>query len=148
MKNIFIIVCLLALNACDSFSSKSKETISKTGEVVGKTSSTFIDGVKEGIDQTFACEIILSDELIKEGLKTGKYKVTSEAGANDNKLEVYLIFKNDFNRSLRARLTDGNDVEYGRAKTEVHGKKGEAAFADFIFDKRTQIEGRSKVFIE
>ncbi len=150
MKNISILVLgtLFIVSACDNMNQKTKETINKTGETVGKTTSTFVDGVKEGIDQTFACEIVLSENLQNDGLKTGKYTIESEPEAKDNKLILYVIFDKDFDKTIQAKVLDSNGAEYGRAKATLKGKKGDAVFVDFIFDKRTNIEGQSKITLE
>ncbi|MBC7383551.1 MAG: hypothetical protein H7296_11280 [Bacteroidia bacterium] len=150
MKKIILIllVALFLFSYCDNFNEKTKETISKTGETIGKTSSTFVDGVKEGIHKTFACEIILSQELQNSGLKTGKYRIESDADGKDNKLILYVIFDTDFNKMVQAKVLDAGGAEYGRAKANIKGKKGEAFFVDFIFDKRTNIEGQSKITLD
>jgi hypothetical protein len=38
--------------------------------------------------------------------------------------------------------------EYGRVTQHVKGNKGDAGFTDFVFDKRTNIDGRGKLLFE
>lgn len=41
------------------------------------------------------------------------------------------------------KIEDNKEQEYGRTKTTIEGKKGEAKYYDIIFDKRTSIESKS-----
>ena len=43
---------------------------------------------------------------------------------------------------------DKNGLETGRAKIDIAGKADEAAYFDFVFDKRTYIEVKSKIILE
>ena len=54
MKRISIILALLALFtlSCDRLKQKTKETINKGGETVGKTATEFLEGVTEGVEKT------------------------------------------------------------------------------------------------
>lgn len=45
-------------------------------------------------------------------------------------------------------VKDNKEQEYGRIKTTVEGKKGEAKYYDIIFDKRTIIESKSSFLLE
>jgi len=40
------------------------------------------------------------------------------------------------------------EQEAGRAKIDIAGKADEAGYFDFIFDKRTNIEAKSKIILE
>ena len=90
----------------------------------------------------------MSQALTAKGVKTGKFKITSSAGASDNILSLYLIFNNDFKQDISIKIFDSKGLEYGRLNQNVKGKKDEAKFVDFTFDKRTNIESRSKFIIE
>ena len=80
MRNISFILVLVSLLmfSCDRVKKKTKETINKSGEVVGKTATEFFEGVSEGVDKTLQCEIILSPELKEKELKTGKFANIAE----------------------------------------------------------------------
>lgn len=46
------------------------------------------------------------------------------------------------------KVLDENNQEYGRAQLQVSGQKDGAAYFDFVFDKRTNIDGKSKLIFE
>jgi hypothetical protein len=148
MKYLFSLILICLLFACNRAKQKAKEAINKAGETVGKTVSEFADGVKEGVDQTFNCELILSNDLTAKGLKTGRFIIESDSTANENKLTVYFIFDKDFKETVTAKVFDTKGSEYGRAKLMAEGKAGEAKYFTFLFDKRTDIETRSKIVVE
>lgn len=133
--------------SCNRAKEKAKEAINKTGETVGKGVSEFADGVKEGVTKTFDCKVLLSNDLTSKGVSAGKFSIESDS-TNDNKLVVYLIFDKDFNQPIRAKVFDVDNKEYGRTSVAVTGKAGEARFIDFVFDRRTDIETRSKIVLE
>ena len=149
MKHIILILSILMLLAsCGKVKEKAKETINKSGETVGKTATEFFEGVAEGIDKTLQCELSLSQSLIDKGLKTGKFAIDNADGGRNNQLTVYLIFDKDFKSPVTAKVFDKNGLEVGRAKIDVEGKANEAGYFDFIFDKRTYIEVKSKIVLE
>ena len=132
MQKIFILIVVVAyLTSCHGTSKK-----------VGEAGTEIVTSIKEGIDKNLECSIELSPVLQNKGLKTGKFVI------NDDTLSVYFIFDNDFNQNVIARLTDKDGKEYGRVDQAITGKKAEAKFVDFVFDKRTDIEHKSKIVIE
>lgn len=54
MKPIITILTLATLLtlSCNRIKKKTKETVNKGGETVGKTASGFFEGVPEGVEQT------------------------------------------------------------------------------------------------
>ncbi|MEM6830921.1 MAG: hypothetical protein AAF551_10440, partial [Bacteroidota bacterium] len=119
MKQLFTLLTLsiLLVISCDSIKKKTKETINKSGEAVGKTASEFIEGVSEGIEETLKCEVSLSQALQDQGLKTGKFTVDNDTtGGKENQLTLYLIFENDFKKTLTAKAFDKNELEIGRTR--------------------------------
>ncbi len=147
-SNAFFLLLLITLNSCNWFTQKGKETINKSGEIVSKSGSEFIDGVSKGIEKSFENEVILSEDLKKLGLQTGKISITSSEGNSDDILTTYLIFENDFNKKVEIRIFDDKNQEYGRISQDIKGKKGEAKYFDFQFDKRTNIAGKGKITFE
>ena len=148
-KLLTIMFLALGIGACETVKEKTKSTINQGGEAVGKTATEFIEGVSEGVDKTLQCEIVLSNTLIEKGLKTGKFSVNNDdTGGLNNTLVLYIIFDKDFSQELTAKSYDKSGLENGRTKVMVEGKAGEAKYYDFVFDKRTYIEAKSKVTIE
>ncbi|HEY8402252.1 MAG TPA: hypothetical protein VIK89_13380 [Cytophagaceae bacterium] len=151
LRNILIYVTLLTffVTACDEVKQKTKETINKSGETIGQTATEFFEGISEGVDKTLQCEITLSEELKSKGLKTGKFSIQNDtSGGTNNLLVLYIIFEKDFKGTISAKAFDKNGLEIGRSKIEVENKAGEASYYDFLFDKRTYIESKSKISIE
>ncbi|MBL4652757.1 MAG: hypothetical protein JKY53_07805 [Flavobacteriales bacterium] len=150
MNKTYILLSLLSILtiSCDTVKKKTKDTINKSGEVVGKTATEFFEGISEGVDRTLQCSIELSQNIVSKGLKTGKFSIESDSIGTNNRLTLYLIFDENFNDSLLVKVFDKKGLEIGRTKMNVAGKKGDANYFDFIFDKRTYIEVKSKVTIE
>jgi hypothetical protein len=145
---IFFILSIL-LSSCNGCKEKTKETINQGGEVVGKTATEFIEGISEGVDKTLQCEISLSQELKDKGLSTGTFSIQNDsAGGENNRLTLYIIFNKDFNADVSAKAFHKNGLEVGRTKTQISGKVSEANYFDFYFDKRTNIEVKSKITLE
>ncbi|OIQ30945.1 MAG: hypothetical protein BM564_01665 [Bacteroidetes bacterium MedPE-SWsnd-G2] len=148
-KLIALLVLALTLSSCDNIKNSTKKTINKGGEVVGNTTTQFFEGVTEGVDRALECELQLSPQLQSFGIKTGKFVVdNSKNGGKNNLLTLYIIFEDDFKKTLSVKAFDKKDLEIGRTSLEVSGKAGEAGYFDFEFDKRTYIEVRSKISIE
>jgi len=141
---ISFLVALILLGSCG----RVKETINKSGETVGKTATEFFEGLSEGIDKTLQCDLSLSESLTDNGLKTGKFMIENAEDGRNNQLTVYIIFEKDFKASVSAKAFDKNGLEVGRAKIDVEGKVDEARYFDFIFDRRTYIEVKSKIILE
>jgi len=151
MKQLITILTLLAVLtiSCNRVKDKTKETINQSGEAVGKTATEFFEGVSEGVDKTLQCEISLSQDLQDKGLSTGKFSIENDTtGGHNNTLTLYLIFDKDFKAPLTVKAFDKSGLEIGRSKIEIENKAGEAGYFDFVFDKRTYIEVRSKILIE
>ena len=47
-----------------------------------------------------------------------------------------------------AKVFDKSDLEIRRSKIDVEGKADEAGYFDFVFDKRSYIEAKSKIVLE
>jgi hypothetical protein len=145
----FTFILSISLFSCTcNLKQKAKNTANKTGEVIAETGSEFVDGVSKGVEKAFQNEVKFSDELSKQGLKAGKIMVSSSDSANENILTAYLIFDGDIDRRITVKLFDENSLEYGRVSQQIKGSKGEAKYVDFVFDNRTNIDGRGKITIE
>ena len=147
-KSFFAITCILFAISCSNAKEKAKEAINKAGETVGQSTTEFAKGVSEGVDKSLGSEIQLSAALTDKGLQTGKCIITSSEGSDDNILSLYVIFNKEFKQQVSVKIKDAKGLEYGRLQQEISGKTGEAKFIDFVFDKRTNIESKSKFIIE
>jgi len=135
--------------ACNQVKETTKETLKKGGEVVGKGASEFIDGVSDGIDQKFECKVKLSDQLVKDGIQTGIFKIVDDSlGHSKNVLTVYFIFSKSFNKSIMVKAYNKSNLEIGRVSKSFNQKEGQACYCDFIFDNRTKIENKGLFILE
>jgi hypothetical protein len=149
MKQLLLPAALLCLlTACDWAKRKTKETVHKTGEVVAKAGSEFADGVAKGVEKTFTNEVTIAEPLAKQGFKTGRISFHGTDSSRDNILTVYVIYDNNIDRQITAKVYDDNQQEYGRTSLKVKGNKGEAQYVDFVFDKRTNIDSKGMVSFE
>ena len=145
---ISILFVMLLLVSCGKIRNRTKQTINKGGETVGKAATEFFEGVHEGIDKTLQCEVLLSKHLTENGLRTGKFAIENADEGINNRLVIYLIFDKDFESPITAKTFDKNGLEIGRSKIDVEGKADDAGYFDFIFDKRSYIEVKSKIVLE
>jgi hypothetical protein len=134
--------------ACNRVKEKTKETIHKSGETVGKASTKFFGGVGEGIEKTLDIKIEVAEHLKNKGLSLGKNYVRDSGENKVNLLTLYIIFEKDFNDTLKIKAFDRDGFEIGRVKKHIQGKKEEAAYFDIIFDPRTKLESRGKIRLE
>jgi len=149
LLKMLLVISTLAAISCNRVKEKTKQTINKGGEVVGKGATEFFEGVSEGVDKTMQCKITLSEGLSKNGIKTGKFIIDSDTlGGTKNKLTLYLIFEKDFSGNIKVKSFDKNGLESGRTNMNISGKAGNANYFDFIFDRRTNIEQKSNLVLE
>jgi hypothetical protein len=150
LVGILIIAGVLFISACHNVGDKTKQALNKTGEAIGEGASEFGKGVKTGVENTFDSEeVVIVDTLKSKGVSFGKYSIASDsASSNKNKLTIYLIFDKDFNGNILTKVFDKYGREYGRASIPIHAKQGEAKYADFVFDPRTDVESKSKITLE
>ncbi|OQP44430.1 hypothetical protein A4H97_08600 [Niastella yeongjuensis] len=145
----YLIVGLGLITAsCNWAKEKTKETVNKTGEVVGKASSEFVNGVAKGVEKTFENEVKFSDQLTKQGLAAGKIVIHSSEHHSDDIISAYLIFNNNFDHEITIKVFSPQGQEYGRVHQKVKGKKGDAFYVDFEFDSRTNIDGKGTIQFE
>ncbi len=147
MKKIILSFSILVyLAACTS--TTIKDNINKAGDVAGQAAGEFVEGASKGVSKAFDVKIELSKDLSDKGLQFGKTTVTNDSIGTDNLLLLYLIFNKDFDGSLTAKAFDNQSLEMGRANVKVTGKKNEARFIEFHFDKRTNIDSKNKLTVE
>lgn len=148
MRNSIISVFLLSIMAACS-SGSIKEKINETGAATGEAIGEFSTGVSSGVEKALEVNLELNESLTSKGITFGKQTISNDpTGGEDNLLIVYLIFEKDFTGSMLAKVYDNKGQEMGRVKIDVQGKKDEAKFVEFHFDKRTNIDSDSKITIE
>ena len=157
-RGLFLITTAMLLASCSFFVDQAKDTVkkvseiseeaaTKAGEIVGGSARSFGDGVGEGIDKSGNMALQLSEELANAGVKLGAHTISSTDEGNDNKLSIYFIFEKDFQKTVVIKVLNKQQVEVGRIKQEVKGKKDEATYIDFVFDPRTNIDPKYTIFV-
>jgi hypothetical protein len=145
LKTVLLVLPVL-LSQC--VSDETKEKLNKAGNETGQTVGKFVSGVTNGVEKAFEAKITLSQNLKEKGIQFGKITVSSDSEGKDNLLIIYVIFNQDFKGQLSAKAFDNKDLEMGRTKMTVSGKKDDARFIEFHFDKHTNIDSDSKISIE
>lgn len=146
MKKLFIPTLTLILFSCST--DNIKEGINTVGDAAGQTAGEFIEGAAKGVSKAFDVKVTLPEELKKQGVEFGKTYITSDSVGTDNLLMVYVIFNKDYSDTLKAKVYDDHQLEMGRTTAIVSGKKDEAKFVEFHFDKRTNIDSKSLLTVE
>ena len=147
-KSFLILLIFPAFLSCNSAKEKAKDVVSKAAETAGEVTTEAVKGVKAGIDKSLDCNIELSQSLKDKGIETGKMIISGSTDSSSNILSAYFVFNKDFSSVVSVKIFDKKGLEYGRLQKKIQCKKGEAAFIDFVFDSRTDIENKSKFIIE
>lgn len=144
LQHLPVYVCFI-LCACNGTGMNDK--INHAGQKAGEAVSEMAKGVSQGVKKSFGIQITRADSSTADAIDLGKIILKSKDGT-DNMLSVYIIFKKDFNRKILLRVLDSKGLEMGRCSQLVKGRKDEAGYVDFIFDKRTDIDNDSKIIME
>jgi hypothetical protein len=148
MKKFTILCCCTLLLASCNWKDKAKQAVNKTGEIAARAGSELADGMAKGVEKTFQNEVTITPALQQAGLSHGKILINSSDSGTDNIISAYLIFGSAFDRTVTVRVLDEQGLEYGRASLQLKGLAGQARYEDFIFDKRTHIQSKSKLSFE
>jgi hypothetical protein len=149
MKNLSLLALIvLTFSACHNIKETGKAAANGAGQAVGQGTSEFISGVKNGVDKSFQSTLILSDSLKAQGLSAGKFAINHESGDSVYRLNIYLVFSKNIDRNITVKVFDQKGLEYGRSNVNIKGKANDAHYVDVVFDKRTEIESKSKFTVE
>jgi hypothetical protein len=150
MKSIVIVSLFVSfvLTSCDWAKDKTRATLHKGGEIVGKAGSEVVDGVAKGVEESFANLVETSTGIESNGIKLGSSKVIGTDSTTDNIVSVYLIFDKKFQGKITAKAIDNQGLEFGRVVTTIMADSGQAKFVDFEFDRRTNIDRNDRVRLE
>ncbi|QHI34720.1 hypothetical protein IMCC3317_00630 [Kordia antarctica] len=149
MKAFFavLLMCFVCFS-CSKVKETTKSAIKEGGKIVGESVGEFGKGLSEGVEKSFKINISASEEITNKGVSFGKITLSNSVGGSDNILNVYLIFDQDFDETLSLKVFDNENLEMGRTSTFVSAKKGEADFFEFQFNKKTNIDSDSMIFME
>ena len=116
---------------------------SKTGEIAGKTVTAFGKSAYDGAGKILKNKTIILPALKEKGIEVGKIILEE-----NNVLQVYVIFNDNFKGNITIRVKDINNEEVGRATNFVEEKIGTATYLPFTFNQLTDIQDQSTIFIE
>ena len=142
-KGLFLITTAMLLASCSFFVDQAKDTVKKVSEI----SEEAANQAATKADKSGTMALQLSEELAKAGVKLGAHTISSTDEGNDNKLSIYFIFEKDFQKTVVIKVLNKQQVEVGRIKQEVKGKKDEATYIDFVFDPRTNIDPKYTILV-
>lgn len=148
MEKLFFTIALIIFTVFSCSSPDTRQNINKVGDAAGQAVGEFVEGVTHGVEKAFDVEVALPQKFADRGIKFGKTMVSSADGGTDNLLLVYMIFETDFNGLMTARAFDNKGLEMGRCPVTVNGKKDEAKFVEFHFDRHTNIDSDSRLTVE
>lgn len=152
MKNLKlltgILIAFFGLYLCSCSPSKIKEKINETGDAAGQAIGELATGITTGVKKSIQPQVELSEKLKTDGISLGKILVSGDSTEVENIVTAYIIFNANFKQHLTVKAFDKKQLEMGRVRIEVEGKKDEAKYVEFHFDKRTDIDNDSKVTIE
>jgi predicted type IV restriction endonuclease len=136
----------LFLFSCSS--STIKENLNKAGDEAGQAIGELATGISNGVKKAIEPKIEVSESLKTQGISFGKMTIGSDSVGKDNVLIAYVIFENNFNGQITAKLFDDKNLEMGRVKQDLKGKKDKTTYVEFHFDKRVEINNESKLTLE
>lgn len=148
MKKVSYVVLITILFCGCGLGHKSKQIINSAGQVIGEGSSELLSGISSGIDKTFGDSVVVSPNLVAKGVSMTKSYVSDTIFEGSYTLITYFIFNQNIADTVSAIIYDRSGVEYGRAHAFVKGNKGDADYFNFVFDKRTKIENKSKFVLK
>lgn len=148
MRYILIALITLATIACNRVKEKAKDAVNTAGDAAGQAAGEFAKGVGDGVEKAFDVSPEYTKAFTDKGLKAGDVKLGSDSNATDNVLNIYIIFEKDFKGNVLAKANNSKGLEMGRSTITIVGKKGEAKYVEFKFDKLTNIDADSKVVVE
>lgn len=128
------------INESDDFIVKG---VGKTGAFMGKAATAFGKSAYDGSGKVLKSQTILSKRLKEKGIEVGKIVQTE-----NNVLQVYLVFNEDFKDNITIKVKNLDNEEVGRASNYVENKKRKAEYIEFLFSPITDIQNQSKIFIE
>jgi hypothetical protein len=143
-----IILIFIAFFLASCVSNETKEKINEAGNETGQTVGKFVTGITHGVEKALEVKVELTQNLKDKGIELGKISIADDSEGKDNLLVVYVIFNQDFKGTLFARTFDNKGLEMGRSKVTVSGKKDDARFIEFHFDKHTKIDNDSRITLE
>jgi hypothetical protein len=143
----FAILCLV-LSSCNWAKDKTKKTLNKGGEIVGKAGSEVAEGISKGVEETFTISIEKSKRLDSSGIKLGRVSISGTDSSTDNVVSVYLIFDQKYTGIIMAKAIGQDGLEFGRTSVNISADLNEARFVDFIFDRRTNLDRNDHLILE
>jgi hypothetical protein len=124
------------------------DVIESGAETAGKAAGSIAQHVGSGVEQALDIKPVLSPQITETGLQLGKTLIGSDGEGTDNKLSVYFIASGKTDLQISARVQDVKGQEIGRTTSRLQLDSGQTRYLDFLFEKYTNIDSDSKVFLD
>lgn len=138
------VIVFFLLISCNS----AHQKINDVGEKVGEATGEMVQKVTTGVENALELKVEFSDSLKKSNISRGKIILADSAGGRDNLVSIYLVYPIAFKGALSLKAFDSKGLEMGRASASVNAQKDDAAYVDFLFDRRTNIDYNSKLILD
>ena len=134
---------LITISSCNTLQKTALETDSDSTSTVEESTSSFMDGISEGIYEKFTCTFELTDNKKFANISFGEYKLASSDSAKNNILSVYTIFNETVDTTVNVTVFDIEGTEYGSTTFKLSGSLLDPQNVDIIFPKEVEISQQS-----
>ena len=134
---------LITLISCGQLKKTSSKTDSDTTTTAEESTSSFMDGMSEGIYDKFTCIIEHEENEKFSSVNFGEYKLASSDSAKNNILSVYTIFNETVDTVVDVTVFDIEEKEYATTSFKMEGSLLDPKYVDIIFPKEVEISQQS-----
>jgi hypothetical protein len=118
-------------------SSDGKEAAEKISEGVGEV----FKGLNTGFDKSLTRIDVKISEDLKKYISLGRTGKVFNDSLNQTEVVLYVIIEKDTSMNVVVKAFDKEDVELGRKRSRIDGKKLEdGGYISIPFDKRTPLD--------
>ncbi len=139
---------MLTLIGCGQLKKTSSQTDSDTTSTAEESTSSFMDGMSEGIYDKFTCTIAYDDNDKFSSVSFGEYKLSSSDSAQNNILSVYTIFNETVDTTVHVTVFDIEETEYATTTFKLSGSLLDPKNVDIIFPNEVEISQQSTFKLE
>ena len=139
---------MLTLIGCGQLKKTSSQTDSDTTSTAEESTSSFMDGMSEGIYDKFTCTITYDDNDKFSSVSFGEYKLSSSDSAQNNILSVYTIFNETVDTTVNVTVFDIEGTEYATTTFKLSGSLLDPKNVDIIFPNEVEISQQSTFKLE
>ena len=144
MKNLFLLPLItLAIFSCEQMAKASNQTDSDSTNTAEETTTSFLDGMSEGIYDKYNCSIEAENEEKFNDVSFGKYKLSSTDSAKNNVLSVYCVFSSAVDTVVKVEVFDLEGTKYSNSQFTLTGGILDPKYIDIEFSKDIELKQQS-----